>query len=221
MAYRPGDGLAFTGASPVFFGWDAHEDAYGLAAPVFKRAVAHGVRQPEPLLQAIREILVALGPACSSKSDEEAMQSELAELIDVIASIRSGLAKPSLRVVMASGVNPAFADRVETLIWQLHQARDGMPSLQQVADLLHLSPRSLSRRLARENTSWQAIKDRLRRRLAEHLLATTDLPVGRIGERVGYKEPGDFTRAFRHWTGLTPSAYRSGLSQQEHSLTER
>ena len=43
---------------------------------------------------------------------------------------------------------------------------------------------------------------------ARHLLSDTDMPVGKIGESLGFTSPAYFTRAFQHRTGLSPSAFR-------------
>lgn len=80
----------------------------------------------------------------------------------------------------------------------------------QTASALHLSLRTLTRRLAEEGTTFQAIKDELRRDAAIQWLTKTDTPIAAIGQEVGFKDPNTFHRAFRKWTGSTPGAYRPG-----------
>ncbi|MFA5665184.1 AraC family transcriptional regulator [Castellaniella sp.] len=77
-----------------------------------------------------------------------------------------------------------------------------------VADALHASPRTLARHLAAEGTSFQRIKDMLRRDMAIELLNKTAQPVAAIGNSLGFEDPAAFNRAFRHWTGSAPGAYR-------------
>ncbi len=63
--------------------------------------------------------------------------------------------------------------------------------------------------LARENESFQKIKVRVRCDLAIKLLLDSQLPISVVADKVGFAEPGDFTRAFTQWTGQTPKDYRS------------
>lgn len=93
----------------------------------------------------------------------------------------------------------------------------------QVARALNVSLRTLHRRLAEEGTSFQQIKDELRRDLAIERLTRTAQPIGRIGAELGFDSAGSFHRAFRTWTGQTPGAYRAALSRsrQSHARTRR
>lgn len=77
-----------------------------------------------------------------------------------------------------------------------------------VADALHLTERTLRRRLTLEGTSFQSIKDGLRHDRAIHYLAQSNLPISEIARLLGFSEPSAFTRAFRQWTGESPRAYR-------------
>lgn len=81
-------------------------------------------------------------------------------------------------------------------------------SIETVARSLHTSVRSLTRHLATEGTTFQAIKDELRRDVAIQCLTQTDMPIAVIGTAVGFDDPTTFHRAFRKWTGSTPGAYR-------------
>ena len=82
------------------------------------------------------------------------------------------------------------------------------PDFDAVARALHLSPRSLHRRLAEEGTGFRAIKDALRRDEAVHRLEKTREGVASIASALGYSEPSAFFRAFVAWTGVSPSAFR-------------
>ncbi len=80
--------------------------------------------------------------------------------------------------------------------------------LEEAARGLHLSPRTLHRRLQDEGTSFRAIKDALRRDLATARLAKPGESVARVAAELGYSEPSAFFRAFQGWTGEAPSAWR-------------
>ena|SRR5688572_5640999 len=90
----------------------------------------------------------------------------------------------------------------------LARGLDSAPGLDAVAHSLHLSPRSLHRRLAEEGTSFRAIKDALRRDEALRRLEKTRDGIADIAAALGYSEPSAFFRAFVAWTGLSPSAWR-------------
>ncbi|GAA0784224.1 AraC family transcriptional regulator [Marinobacterium sediminicola] len=73
---------------------------------------------------------------------------------------------------------------------------------------LHMTSRTLRRKLTDEGTSFQELKDGVRRDTAIHLLSQSSLPISQISRRLGFSEPAAFTRAFKQWTGVSPSLYR-------------
>lgn len=76
------------------------------------------------------------------------------------------------------------------------------------ARAMHVTPRTLIRRLETEETSFQAIKDGLRRDLAIRDLQAGSKSIEEISQDVGFSSAANFHRAFRRWTGVTPSSYR-------------
>ncbi len=86
--------------------------------------------------------------------------------------------------------------------------RDAATTLPEVAKALHLSTRTLKRRLAEQHTAFSKIRDDLRRQRALLLVDNRALSIGEVATRLGYTELPNFTRAFRKWTGVTPIAYR-------------
>lgn len=92
--------------------------------------------------------------------------------------------------------------------------RDALPEampLTDVATALHLSPRTLHRRLEDEGSSFQAIKDALRRDLAISRLTKTRQPLAQIAADLGFADASAFYRAFVSWTGMAPAHYRRRL----------
>jgi AraC-like DNA-binding protein len=85
-----------------------------------------------------------------------------------------------------------------------------LPDFEWIATELHTSPQTLRRRLKQENTSFQEIKDLLRRDMAIYYLGRQELSINDIAAKVGFTEPSTFHRAFKKWTGVTPGAYREG-----------
>lgn len=82
------------------------------------------------------------------------------------------------------------------------------PGADEMARVLNMGSRTLRRKLASEQTSYQRIVDEVRRRLALDYLRTTTLTVQEIAELLGYTESTNFRRAFMKWTGESPSRYR-------------
>lgn len=103
-------------------------------------------------------------------------------------------------------------DTVRAVRDLLFAALPALPDLDTVAARLHLSPRSLHRRLAEEGANFRQIKDALRRDLALSRLAKTATPVAEIAAELGYADPSAFYRAFVEWTGSAPSEYRARLA---------
>ncbi|MBN0980990.1 AraC family transcriptional regulator [Pseudomonas hygromyciniae] len=91
----------------------------------------------------------------------------------------------------------------------LSRDRTPWPDLEAVAQHLHISPQTLRRHLREEGTSFQALKDELRRDIAIFHLGRADLSLQEIAEQLGFSEPSAFHRAFKKWTGVTPGAYRA------------
>jgi AraC-like DNA-binding protein/transcriptional regulator with XRE-family HTH domain len=81
-------------------------------------------------------------------------------------------------------------------------------SLEKVADELHLTTRTLRRRLQQAGTSYQNLIEQLRHRLAVEHLLHSQRSVDDIASLLGYSDPSNFGRAFRRWTGQSPRDYR-------------
>lgn len=90
---------------------------------------------------------------------------------------------------------------------------DGEPKREQVALSLHLSQRTLQRRLQEEGTSFQALLDQTRRQLAEQYLGQPRMTLLEIAYLLGFADPSNFFRAFRRWFDVTPGEYRARLGQ--------
>lgn len=88
-------------------------------------------------------------------------------------------------------------------------------SLQDVADRMNLSLRTVQRRLKQEGSSFRAVKAGLRRSRALAIMENTTHPIADVAAELGYTETSAFFRAFVGWTGEAPSAYR----RRKRSLT--
>jgi AraC-like DNA-binding protein len=94
----------------------------------------------------------------------------------------------------------------EIVALRLH---DGLTDLDGVAAKLEMHRRGLQRALAAEGITYRQVMHSVVRDLAEHELVASDRPIADLALALGFSEPQHFTRAFRRWTGLTPSAHRA------------
>jgi AraC-like DNA-binding protein len=84
------------------------------------------------------------------------------------------------------------------------------PQMPQIANMLHLSPRTYRRRLDQEQQSYQKLLDRVRGEHATRYLQNTRLPLSSIAYMVGFSDASNFRRAYLKWTGRSPRDVRNG-----------
>jgi AraC-like DNA-binding protein len=94
---------------------------------------------------------------------------------------------------------------------------DGRPSQEAIAESLHLSLRSLQRKLQNENTSFTALLNETQQQLALQYIRESHRSIGEITYLLGYSEPGSFSRAFRRWTGKSPLQFRGHAHAPQHA----
>lgn len=82
------------------------------------------------------------------------------------------------------------------------------PTLFEVARHMNTSPRTLIRRLRAAGTTYQLELDNLRRLRATEMLRRLGLPISVIAEALGFADAAGFAKAFKRWTGMSPSAWR-------------
>ena len=85
----------------------------------------------------------------------------------------------------------------------------GEVSLDRLASELGMSRATLQRRLKAEGTSFEAMLDGLRQRLARRYLRKDNYSVKKTAYMLGFSDPAAFSRAFKRWTGRSPSELRA------------
>jgi len=100
----------------------------------------------------------------------------------------------------------SLPDRVYHFIEQ--SLSEGEPSVQQAAQALHMTPRTLQRNLRQEGVSFRSLLDKIRKGLAQELMDNPKLELQEISFLLGFSEPSNFYRAFRRWYGCTPGSFR-------------
>ncbi len=99
-----------------------------------------------------------------------------------------------------------YAEAVQQIIRSY--ASDGWLSIEHLSEIADTSVRSLQRRLSAERTTYSNIVQHTRAEMASELLESTDASMAEIANQLGYKNQGDFTRAFYRWAGISPSEFR-------------
>lgn len=163
------------------------EPAYGAAFPDLSKHLRYGQRHNRLLFDA-------------------ALLDARLEMADAVAT---RLAREQCEQALESMADRPEARWLEDVRRVLRgQAKEPLPTLEQAATRLHVSTRTLKRRLASSGTSYSSLLGEERFARATTLLRSTDLSIDEISERSGYSDVANFTRAFRRWAGTTPTAYR-------------
>jgi AraC-like DNA-binding protein len=132
------------------------------------------------------------------------------------AALTDLLSRYAEQVLPAFALPQSWQDRVRQ---QLSAGRD--PGMAQVARALGVSSRSLQRALAEEGTSYAEVSNRQRQALAEQLLQRRELGISEISLALGFSGNPAFHRAFRRWTGLSPSEFRARALGSSFSEPQR
>ena len=123
----------------------------------------------------------------------------LAFLGQVAQAIESGKARAAPKPAPS-----ALRSEIERRIEPLLASGDGV-RIEQMARELGLGRQTLYRRLKAEGTTFEALLDGVRRRVALRLIRNEGLSVKEAAYRLGFSDPAAFSRAFKRWTGASPS----------------
>lgn len=90
----------------------------------------------------------------------------------------------------------------------------GYPIIEDAASHMNMNKRTLMRKLKEEGTSYQQLKDLVRRDRAIYLLSNSNKPLSEIALEIGFSDPAVFARAFKSWTGIPPRDYRARINEK-------
>jgi len=103
--------------------------------------------------------------------------------------------------------NLSLGDVIERVRHVVMASIGTAPSLESVSDVLRMAPTTLRRRLKDKGVTFQEIKDEVRTSRAIHYLSVRHMSVAETAELIGFSDPASFSRAFKGWTGKSPSDY--------------
>ncbi|MGX9352203.1 AraC family transcriptional regulator ligand-binding domain-containing protein [Shimia sp. W99] len=155
----------------------------------------------------------------------------LERLVGAPVHVRAGPPGIAIRLSELPTLNPDVSHRQDKITLQDLAGLMGVSPVQTVADVvehilritfahgdvsevsvarhLAIGPRTLQRALRREGTSFREVRAGFAEKSARHLVARTGRSLEEISSMLGYKHPRSFRRAFKGWTGVSPSGYRA------------
>jgi AraC-like DNA-binding protein len=111
-------------------------------------------------------------------------------------------------------IEASMQERVRSALSEMLPA--GQSSIEDAANRLAMSKRTLQRRLLEESSSYQEVLNDTRRELAHYYLSRSSASLVEIAYLLGFQDGNSFIRAFRGWTGQTPGEYRTSNMKGLH-----
>ncbi len=149
---------------------------------------------------------------CNAMRVPAAMLSLRPLLADPLAS-RQAIELCEQELAQAAGHEVDLVARVRAEL--VPASSGGYPNLDTVAQRLHLSSRSLKRKLQQQGMSYLTLLEETQRRDAQLMLEHGNVSVQAIAARLGYRNPANFSRAFMRWTGQPPSRWRQQVAERQ------
>jgi AraC-like DNA-binding protein len=134
------------------------------------------------------------------------------EVVQTPGALRGFMRRCPVQIFLRPESDFSLASEIHSVLNRC--VNDRLPTIEEVADRLHLTTRTLMRQLKSEGTSFQQIKEHIRRDRAVYLLANRSWSVADIAAKVGFSDASVFARAFKSWTKMSPKEYRETLGKQ-------
>lgn len=100
------------------------------------------------------------------------------------------------------------SETILTKIRKIINSEPGViPALEDVADQMHISPRTLNRRFQEIGTTYKEVVAEVRKDLSLDYLRSGQFGIEEVSDLLGYSDPSNFGKAFKAWTGFSPSQY--------------
>jgi AraC-like DNA-binding protein len=192
-----------------------------LAAGIVLTLARLATRPPVPVAVTFRhaapastaEHLRLLGPAVRFDQPENtvvypaaALQAGMLSADPALLEVFEGDARRRLEQLGRLGSSGSVGSRVQAIVGA--RLKGEVPSLAAIAAELAMSERSVQRSLTEERTSYRDIVDAVRKDLALEHLSRPGTSAADVAFLLGFSEPSAFTRAFRRWTGASPTQFR-------------
>ncbi|MGA5068471.1 AraC family transcriptional regulator [Streptomyces exfoliatus] len=177
---------------------------------------------PEP--RHAREYALLFGAPCVFGAARTAAVFDRTDLDEPVlrdaAALRAFLRRAPVDVLVRADHGSTVTGRVRHLMARALPPGP-VPTPGELAERLSVSPQTLRRQLAAEGTTYQRLRDQVRRDHAIAELTGGRVSIELLSRRLGFSEPSAFHRAFRRWTGETPGAYRAQGQQPRAVRSQR
>ena len=117
-----------------------------------------------------------------------------------------------LKLIQRLTQQSSLSNRVK--IVALNMAKPQLPTMEEVADSFHLTPRTFQRMLAQEKITFRAIAEDLKKQLSSLLLHHQHYSIGDISYLLNYSEPAAFIHAYKKWFGHSPGVARGRIRNE-------
>lgn len=121
-----------------------------------------------------------------------------------LANLLEGVAREQLDLRMRDRLPLRVRDAL------ISQFSDGPPTKSATAQMLHMSERTMLRRLSEQGQTYSGVLNQLREDLAFQYIRQGNLSLSAIAERLGFSDYWAFSRAFKRWTGQRPGQVAKG-----------
>jgi AraC-like DNA-binding protein len=189
----------------VCFAWIVDMASRGIGRPLIPKRIE---LQRAPLNRELYEAHFRC--AVKFKSNQNALVFSRADMglpfvtynADLLATVA-----PQLEAQLAQQLaQKTFSEQAKGILKQLLAGQ--RPGIQDLARELHVSTRTLQRRLTQQGISFQRLLEEARRELAHHYLLHSSLELNETAYLLGYEDANSFYRAFHHWEGTSPGQWR-------------
>lgn len=126
------------------------------------------------------------------------------------ASLKEFMSRCPMELFLRHRTDDSLTKQIRLLLEK--KVNSGLPEMEEVAQRFNMTKQTMRRKLQVEGTSYQRIKDLVRRDVAIYHLTQQNVPVSEVSQLVGFSDPGVFVRAFKGWTGVTPGEYRHSIA---------
>ena len=107
-----------------------------------------------------------------------------------------------------SSENTTWSNKVEQLLLQNYTS--DFLKIEDIADLMFMTKRTLQRHLSNENTSFTSIKEKVKYEMAQFHLSTNE-NIKSTAKLIGFSNNSNFTKAFTKWSGIPPNEYNRSI----------
>ena len=166
--------------------------------------VPESIELTRPMPQSPSEWTSYFGCPVRFGADESLIVFDGADLAQPLAESASGVSRPAM---FEDGVSVDFVQLIDREI--IRELSTGKAELGAVAAALGLNPRTLQRRLAAMDTSYQQRLDTVRLAWAEHYLSNGQMSLTALSQMLGYGDLATFSRVFKGWSGMAPRDWRN------------